>query len=61
VVSDGLFSRKFPNKKVVIYSSQTTGERFHAALRVADHSLAKNADPYEFIQIVDDFSSQDHE
>lgn len=47
---------KYPSKKVVIYSSQTTGERFHAALREADHSLAKNADPYEFIQIVEDFS-----
>lgn len=53
--------QKYPNKKVVIYSSQTTGERFHAALRVADHSLAKNADPYEFIQIVEEFSSLSHE
>lgn len=50
--------QKYPNKKVVIYSSQTTGERFHQALRIADDSLPKNADPYEFIRIVDEFSER---
>ncbi len=44
---------RFPNKKVVIYSAQTYGERFHDALRKADDFLAKNADPYEFQQLAE--------
>lgn len=42
---------RHPEKKVVIYSAQTQGERFHEALRKADDFLAKNADPYEFEQL----------
>jgi DNA-binding NarL/FixJ family response regulator len=45
--------RKYPQKKVVIYSAQTTGERFHPALREADAMLAKNAEPYEFIALLE--------
>ncbi len=41
---------KYPEKKVVIYSAQTQGERFHPALKKADECLPKNADPYEFQQ-----------
>lgn len=44
---------KYPAKKVVIYSAQTQGERFHDALRKADDFLAKNADPYEFQQLTE--------
>ena len=44
---------KYPKKKVVIYSAQTSGERFDEALRRADDFLAKNADPYEFITVVE--------
>ena len=44
---------KYPQKKVVIYSAQTSGERFDEALRRADDFLAKNADPYEFITVVE--------
>jgi hypothetical protein len=47
---------KYPRKKVVIYSAETKGDRFHAALRKADAFLAKNADPYEFQKIVEDLS-----
>ena len=47
---------KYPNKKVVIYSAETKGDRFHAALRKADSFLSKNADPYEFQKIVEDLS-----
>jgi hypothetical protein len=35
-------------KKVVIYSSEVDGNRFHEAFRLADDQLAKNADSYEF-------------
>jgi hypothetical protein len=47
---------KYPKKKVVIYSAETKGDRFHAALRKADSFLPKNADPYEFQKIVEDFT-----
>lgn len=44
---------KYPSKKLVIYSSEPRGDRFHQAFRVADDQLAKNAEPYEFQQIVE--------
>ena len=44
---------KYPYKKIVIYSAQSKGDRFHGALRKADASLAKNADPYEFQQLAE--------
>lgn len=40
--------QKHPKKKIVIYSGETDGNRFHEALRRADDKLAKDADPYEF-------------
>lgn len=48
--------QKYPDKKVIIYSAQTTGERFHRGLQNADYFLPKNADPYEFIKLAEDFS-----
>lgn len=48
---------KYPSKKVVIYSAETKGDRFHEALRKADSFLPKNAEPYEFQQIVEQYSS----
>lgn len=47
---------KYPSKKIIIYSAETNGERFHEALRKADSSLPKNADPYEFQRIVESFT-----
>jgi hypothetical protein len=47
---------KYPNKKIVIYSAETQGDRFHEALRKADSFLAKNADPYEFQKLVEEFT-----
>lgn len=48
---------KYPMKKVVIYSAETEGNRFHEALRKADSFLPKNADPYEFQRIVEEYST----
>lgn len=48
---------KYPMKKVIIYSAETEGNRFHDALRKADSFLAKNADPYEFQRIVEEYST----
>lgn len=47
---------KYPHKKVVIYSAETKGDRFHKALRNVDSFLPKNADPYEFQQLVEELS-----
>lgn len=47
---------KYPKKKIVIYSSETTGDRFHKALRQVDDCLPKNAEPYQFINLVENFS-----
>jgi len=47
---------KYPQKRVVIYSAEPRGERFHKALRRADGALEKNADPYEFQQLVESFA-----
>lgn len=50
--------KKYPNKKLVIYSSETKGDRFHEALKVADSFLSKNAEPYEFQLIVEELAVQ---
>jgi hypothetical protein len=47
---------KYPSKKIVIYSAETKGDRFHQALRRADSFLSKNADPYEFQKLVEELS-----
>ena len=49
---------KYPHKKVVVYSAQQTGDRFHPALSDADERLAKNADPFQFEVIVDRFARE---
>ena len=40
--------RRHPKKKVVIYSAEETGARFHEALQEADYSLPKTAEPIRF-------------
>lgn len=47
---------KYKHKKVVIYSAETEGKRFHEALRKADSFLEKNADPYQFQRLVEEFT-----
>ena len=44
---------KYPDKKVVIYSAETRGDRFHQALKNADDSLYKNAEPFQFQQTIE--------
>ena len=53
-----ILKRKYPDKKIVIYSAQTEGDRFHEALRKADAFLPKNAEPYEFQQLVEQYSEE---
>tara|TARA_R110000822_G_scaffold60287_2_gene150155 strand:- start:11899 stop:12483 length:585 start_codon:yes stop_codon:yes gene_type:complete len=49
---------RYPNKKVVIYSAETQGDRFHHALKIVDDFLSKDAEPFEFIQIVESLSKE---
>lgn len=49
---------KYPTKKIVIYSAETMGDRFDKALRKVDECLAKNAEPYEFISLVETFAAE---
>ena len=44
---------KYVEKKIVIYSAESTGDRFHKALRAVDDCLPKNAEPYQFINLVE--------
>lgn len=47
---------RYPDKKVVIYSAEQRGDRFHEGLRKADDFLAKNAEPFEFLQTIERLS-----
>ena len=46
---------RYPQKKIVIYSAEPKGAMFHQALRKADGSIEKNADPYEFERMIAGF------
>jgi mRNA-degrading endonuclease HigB of HigAB toxin-antitoxin module len=47
---------KYPKKKIIIYSAVPDGDRFHKALRQVDDCLPKNAEPYQFINLVENLS-----
>lgn len=50
--------KKYPSKKVIIYSTDSSGNRFHEALRNVDDFLNKNAEPAEFTEIIEQFSAE---
>lgn len=50
--------KKYPKKKVILYSTESGGNRFHEALRKVDDFLYKNADPSEFQEIIEQFSAE---
>lgn len=52
--------KKYPDKKVVIYSADQNGTRFHAAFNAVDYQLSKDADPYEFQNLVEEYCKQLH-
>lgn len=47
---------KYPNKTIILYSAEPKGNRFDKKLRKVDDSLAKNAEPYEFISLIEQYS-----
>ena len=50
--------KKYPEKKIILYSTESAGNRFHEALRNVDDFLYKNADPSEFQEIIEQFSAE---
>lgn len=50
--------KKYPEKKVILYSTESGGNRFHEALRKVDDFLHKNADPSEFQELIEQFSAE---
>jgi DNA-binding NarL/FixJ family response regulator len=50
---------KYKDKYIGIYSAQEQGNRFHKALKAVDFTLSKNAEPYEFITIIDNYCNED--
>lgn len=50
----GELKKKYPDKVIIIYSAESNGDRFHKTLRLVDECISKNAEPYEFIGIVED-------
>jgi len=47
---------KYPNKRIIVYSAEQTGNRFHDTLKIVDDFLPKDADPYLFEEIIERFS-----
>jgi len=43
-------------KKIIIYSAETTGDRFHKALREVDDCLSKDAEPFQFSSLIEEFA-----
>lgn len=54
----GALKDRYPEKKIIVYSSQRTGDRFHELLKKVDATLSKDADPYEFENLVENFSKE---
>lgn len=57
----GALKDKYPEKKIIIYSAETTGNRFDKVLQKVDYCLPKNAEPYEFVQLVNQFATEIYE
>lgn len=47
--------KKYPSKKIVIYSAENANA-FHAAFGQANERISKDADPYEFMEAVERLS-----
>jgi hypothetical protein len=48
--------QKYPSKKIILYSAETTGDRFHKALKEVDSCLPKNAEPFQFINLIESYN-----
>ncbi|MDR1695705.1 MAG: hypothetical protein LBR69_03635 [Endomicrobium sp.] len=46
--------KKYPKKKIIIYSAEIKGDRFNPVLREVDGCLYKDADPYQFTSLIEE-------
>ncbi|SKB80731.1 Response regulator receiver domain-containing protein [Salegentibacter holothuriorum] len=44
---------KYADKKIIIYSADNKGDRFHKALREVDGCLSKDAEPFQFSNLIE--------
>ncbi len=51
-----MLKEKYPEKKVVIYSASKENNAFHPVWDICDFKLEKNALPYQFQKLVEDYS-----
>jgi len=51
-----MLKQKYPNRKVVIYSANKNNNIFHKAWDLCDFKLEKNALPYQFQSLVEQYS-----
>jgi PleD family two-component response regulator len=48
---------RYPEKTIILYSADPTGNRFDKKLKKVDDTLPKNAEPYEFISLIEQYSN----
>lgn len=51
-----MIKQKYPLKKVIIYSANRNSNSFHKAWDICDFKLEKNALPYQFQNLVEEYS-----
>jgi len=51
-----MLKQKYPKKKTVIYSANKNNNAFHKAWDLCDYKLEKNALPYQFQGLVEQYS-----
>ena len=49
---------RYQEKAIILYSSDPEGDRFNKKLKKVDDSLPKNADPYEFISMIEQYCNK---
>lgn len=49
---------RYKEKAIILYSSDPEGDRFNVKLKKVDDSLPKNADPYEFISMIEQYCNK---
>lgn len=51
-----MLKQRYPNKKIIIYSANKNSNSFHDAWDLCDYKLEKNALPYQFQNLVEEYS-----
>lgn len=56
-----MLKQKYPEKKVIIYSANRNSNSFHKAWDYCDFKLEKNALPYQFQNIIEEYSIEKYQ